>query len=60
MSQEAKQKMVRFDFPPGATPEQIADALKTAYAEVMARKNAALTRVDGRATTSSDATNCTT
>jgi len=40
VSQEAKQKMVRFDFQPGATPEQIAEALKKAYAEIMAKKNA--------------------
>jgi len=51
VSQEPKQKLVRFDFPPGATPEQIADALKKTYAEIMARKNAALTRADGETTT---------
>jgi hypothetical protein len=30
------EKLVRFDFPPGATPAQIAEALRKAYDEIMA------------------------
>lgn len=32
------QRLVRFDFPPGATPQQIVEALKKAHAEIMAKK----------------------
>lgn len=37
-SDAPKKKPVRFDFPPGATPAQIADALRKAYDEVMSKK----------------------
>lgn len=60
MSQEAKQKMVRFDFPPGATPEQIAEALKRAYAEIMAKKNASPAPAEVEPTTPSEENSSTT
>jgi uncharacterized protein (UPF0218 family) len=51
MSSETQKTMVRFDFPPGATAKEIAEALKKAYAEIMAKKHAALARADGETTT---------
>ena len=51
MSSETQKTIVRFDFHPGATAKDIAEALKKAYAEIMAKKHAALTRPDGETTT---------
>jgi hypothetical protein len=60
VSQEPKQKLVRFDFPPGATPEQIADALKKAYAEIKAKKNASPAPAEVEPTTPSEENSSTT
>jgi hypothetical protein len=35
MSSDTPKKMVRFDFPPGATPEQIAAAIRAAGEQLM-------------------------
>jgi len=51
MSSKTQKTMVRFDFPPGATPDQIAEALNKAYSEILAKKNTALARADGETTT---------
>jgi hypothetical protein len=54
MSQEAKQKMVRFDFPPGATAEEIAVALTALRDRVRREKAAAIARAHGEAPSPTD------
>jgi len=49
MSQEAKQKMVRFDFPLGATAEEIAAALTALRDRVRREKAEARARAHGEA-----------
>jgi hypothetical protein len=59
MSQEAKQKMVRFDFPPGATAEEIAVALTALRDRVRREKAEASARPDGDASSPTDETDTT-
>ena len=54
MSQEATQKMVRFDFPPGATAEEIAAALTALRDRVRREKAEARARPDGDASSPTD------
>ena len=54
MSQEANQKMVRFDFPPGATAEEIAVALTALRDRVRRGKVAAKARGQGQQPSSPD------
>jgi len=54
MSQAAKQKMVRFDFPPGATAEEIAAALTALRDRVRREKAEARARPDGDASSPTD------
>ncbi|MFM7292979.1 MAG: hypothetical protein ACKO6B_17350 [Planctomycetia bacterium] len=44
MNTDEPKTMVRFDFPPGATPEEIAAAIRSAGARLMKERDEALTR----------------
>jgi hypothetical protein len=44
MSSETQKNMVRFDFPPGATPEQIAAAIRAAGERLMRERAEAIAR----------------
>ena len=35
MPEESQNKLVRFDFPPGATPKQIAESLRAAWERIV-------------------------
>ena len=54
MSSETQKTMVRFDFPPGATAEEIAAALTALRDRVRREKAEARARPRGEATTSTD------
>lgn len=54
MSSETQKTMVRFDFSPGATAEQIAAALTALRDRVRQEKAEALARARGEAPTSTD------
>ena len=49
MSSETHKTMVRFDFPPGATAEQIAAALTALRDRIRREKAEARARADGKA-----------
>ena len=50
MSSETQKTMVRFDFPPGATPDQIAAAIRAAGERLMKERAEATARAnDARA-----------
>jgi hypothetical protein len=44
MSSETQKTMVRFDFPPGATPDQIAVAIRAAGERLMRERTEAIAR----------------
>jgi hypothetical protein len=54
MSNETQKTMVRFDFPPGATAEEIAVALTALRDRVRREKAAARARPDGDASSPTD------
>lgn len=40
MENKTPMRLVRFDFPPGATPKEIADALRKAHEDIVRRRKA--------------------
>jgi hypothetical protein len=54
MSNETQKTMVRFDFPPGATAEEIAVALTSLRDRVKREKAEARARADGEAPSPTD------
>lgn len=55
MSDQPRNKMVRFDFPPGATAKEIAEALRAAWDRVRReRDTTSATQAPGDGTASAD------